>query len=396
MPFYFRKSVSAGPFRFNFSKGGVGVSVGVKGFRVGTGPRGHYVHAGRGGVYYRASLGSTGERRIADQLGVARDRQPVLNFDESSVKMVEIESGDLEGMRDEAFGELLDEINAKQRQLSMAKMLGWGTSAIGLCAFFAAGTMGLAGLLLVLPAWGFGRWLDSYRRTTVLFYDLEDGIEQVYQGVTVAFDAMSACAGKWHIEAGGAVQDLTTWKRNAGASRLIRKKATTLSYMLPKVIKSNLTPPALHVGRQVIYFLPDVALIEDGRRIGAVGYEHLEVAREDSIFIEQGTVPRDAQVIGHTWKYPNKSGGPDRRFRNNYQIPLCRYEAMHLMSASGVNELMEFSRVGVVEPFARALKSLPNQVANAAEAARDPLLSNLSNRLANLEAHPPHPGPKGP
>ncbi|WP_409063186.1 DUF4236 domain-containing protein [Brucella sp. 1315] len=27
MPFYIRKSVSAGPFRFNFSKGGVGVSV---------------------------------------------------------------------------------------------------------------------------------------------------------------------------------------------------------------------------------------------------------------------------------------------------------------------------------------------------------------------------------
>ncbi|MFW8645427.1 DUF4236 domain-containing protein [Rhizobium beringeri] len=35
MPFYIRKSISAGPFRFNFSKGGVGVSVGVKGLRVG-------------------------------------------------------------------------------------------------------------------------------------------------------------------------------------------------------------------------------------------------------------------------------------------------------------------------------------------------------------------------
>lgn len=43
MPCYIRNSISAGPFRFNFSKGGVGVSVGVKGLRVGTGPRGHYV-----------------------------------------------------------------------------------------------------------------------------------------------------------------------------------------------------------------------------------------------------------------------------------------------------------------------------------------------------------------
>ena len=32
MPFYIRKSISAGPFRFNLSRSGVGLSVGVKGF----------------------------------------------------------------------------------------------------------------------------------------------------------------------------------------------------------------------------------------------------------------------------------------------------------------------------------------------------------------------------
>ncbi|MDL2408882.1 DUF4236 domain-containing protein [Rhizobium calliandrae] len=63
MPFYTRKSVKAGPFRFNFSKGGVGVSIGVRGLRIGAGPRGHYVHAGRGAFYYRASFGSAGKRR---------------------------------------------------------------------------------------------------------------------------------------------------------------------------------------------------------------------------------------------------------------------------------------------------------------------------------------------
>jgi len=40
MPLYIRKSVSVGPFRFNLSKSGLGVSIGVKGFRLGAGPRG--------------------------------------------------------------------------------------------------------------------------------------------------------------------------------------------------------------------------------------------------------------------------------------------------------------------------------------------------------------------
>jgi hypothetical protein len=63
MGFYIRKSLRAGPFRFNLSKSGVGVSAGVPGFRVGSGPRGNYVYVGRGGVYYRSTLG--GRRRTA-------------------------------------------------------------------------------------------------------------------------------------------------------------------------------------------------------------------------------------------------------------------------------------------------------------------------------------------
>jgi hypothetical protein len=36
MGFYIRKAISVGPFRFNLSKSGVGVSAGVKGLRFGT------------------------------------------------------------------------------------------------------------------------------------------------------------------------------------------------------------------------------------------------------------------------------------------------------------------------------------------------------------------------
>ncbi len=51
-------------------------------------------------------------------------------------------------------------------------------------------------------------------------------------------------------------------------------------------------------------------------------------------------MPRDAQVVGEAWKHPNKGGGSDRRFRDNRQTPFCRYEAIHLHSGSGINELV--------------------------------------------------------
>jgi hypothetical protein len=58
MGWFLRKSVRFGPVRINFSKRGIGMSAGVKGFRVGTGPRGPYVAGGRGGIYFRQQLGS--------------------------------------------------------------------------------------------------------------------------------------------------------------------------------------------------------------------------------------------------------------------------------------------------------------------------------------------------
>jgi Protein of unknown function (DUF4236) len=363
MPFYLRKSVSAGPFRFNFSKGGIGVSVGVKGFRLGTGPRGHYVHAGRGGVYYRGSIGRAGRRRA--QFENTPSMPPNGLVLDAEVEMVEVESGDVQAMLDEEFSDVLDEINRKGQQIRMASLLGWGFGLVGLLALISAGPAGAWLTLLVLPGLAIGRWLDSYRRSTVIFYDLEPEVEQSYRSLVDSFDHLSGCAGKWHIEAGGAVQDLNVWKRHAGATHLIQRKPTTLTYRIPDLIKSNVTPPALHVGKQIIYFLPDVVLVEGKKLFGAVGCPDLQIRWQESNFIEDGSVPSDAKVIGYTWKYPNKSGGPDRRFNNNYQIPLCRYEVIHLTSKTGLNELVELSKTGVAPTFAASIRAMSQTRANS-------------------------------
>lgn len=357
MPFYLRKSVSAGPFRFNFSKSGMGVSVGVKGLRIGTGPRGHYVHAGRGGLHYRASVGRAGQKKSLP--AVAEAERSKEDFIADDVVLTDIESGDVLAMQEEGFSDLLAEINAARRKADLA-LLGAvlpGVAGVLLALFVVP--QGLFVSLLFLPGWALGRWLNSYLRTAVVFYELESDVTAAYQTVAERFDMLLGCAAAWHVEAGGAVRDLATWKRNAGATHIVRKKTTTLAYKLPACLASNVTPPALHVGKQVLYFLPDVVLVDDGANVGAIGYPDLGVASQRSNFIEEGTVPHDAKVISRTWKHPNKSGGPDRRFKDNYQIPVCEYEVMHMTSNSGLNELVEFSRTGVVTPFSQALKAMP-------------------------------------
>jgi hypothetical protein len=267
--------------------------------------------------------------------------------------MVEVESADILEMADSRAQTLLDDLNGRAGQLRLV----WIGLVAGLFAWLASGFSTLGFFLAIVPP-SVAAYLDSYRRVSVVFYDLEGDAHEAYLKVVEAFDTLTGCAGKWHVAAGGAVTDLGTWKRNAGAAHLVSKTPTNLEYRLPSVLKCNVTPAAIAVGKQWLYFMPDALLIEHGGRFGAVAYQDLQLSYQDSRFIEEGSVPRDASVVAHTWRYVNKNGGPDRRFNDNRQLPICLYEVLHLRSASGLNELVEFSRMGVAQPFAAALDAL--------------------------------------
>jgi hypothetical protein len=281
--------------------------------------------------------------------------------------MIEVQSGNVGTMRDATVVDLIDDLNKKQAQTPLGPISAGIVALMGVLAVWLSNSggqsvsivIGTVTLLATLAAWAIGEWLDSYKRTSVLFYNLEGAAQTVYRRVTEGFDALAACQGRWHIDSGGVVRDLTTWKRNAGAAHLVSRKVARLTYSLPKVLRSNVTPPAIALGSRIFYFFPEIMLVKHGGRFGAVGYGGPQIKCEASRFIEDGTPPSDAQIVDHTWKHPNKSGGPDRRFRDNRQLPVCLYDVMHLSSNSGVNELMEFSRTGFVQSFSAALHDLP-------------------------------------
>src|ERR1700730_11106950 len=227
MPFYLRKSVSAGPFRFNLSKSGVGVSVGVKGLRVGTGPRGHYVHAGRGGVYYRASLGGT--RHAPAPQNASSTPRATTYAERGRVTMIEVQSGDVAAMRDATVTDLVDDLNRKQAQIPLGIAAACCLALVGVLALLqynsggqsAWATVGSLALLAALPAWAIGEWFDSYKRTSVLLYNLEGAAETAYRKVTEGFDALAACPRqvahrlRWSC-AGFDDMEAERWRRPSG------------------------------------------------------------------------------------------------------------------------------------------------------------------------------------
>ncbi|WP_293991125.1 hypothetical protein [Sphingomonas sp.] len=273
--------------------------------------------------------------------------------------MVPVSSGDVMSMSDERFSDLLDEFNSKQGKLSLAWTLAGTALVLGLISAAGLGVGAIiAAFVLTVIAAIVGAHIDATRRSVVVMYNLEQDASAAYQSLTDAFDHLAASSRKWHVDAGGKVRDIHTWKRNAGASTLVDKRPTQFGYGLPRVLKSNVTPPTMQVGKETLYFLPDLTLVVENGRVGAVAYDALRVTWQDSRFIEEDSVPSDAQIVGETWKYPNKNGGPDRRFANNRRLPICLYESFHLGSANGLNELLQVSTNGRTRAFASAVQAL--------------------------------------
>ncbi|MGH9363798.1 MAG: hypothetical protein ACRD1B_00840, partial [Thermoanaerobaculia bacterium] len=57
-------------------------------------------------------------------------------------------------------------------------------------------------------------------------------------------------------------------------------------------------------------------------------------------------------------RYVNKKGRPDRRFKDNREIPICAYEQIQLSSTTGLNEVIQVSRRGASNALTAALSSI--------------------------------------
>ncbi|MBB5208317.1 hypothetical protein [Chiayiivirga flava] len=189
----------------------------------------------------------------------------------------------------------------------------------------------------------------------MLFYDLAENALANYERLVAAADAVGACTKKWRIDAQGRVSDP---KYHAGAGHLVKRSATFFDrhHAFP-YLALNVDAPMARSDSALFVFLPDRLLVKERGVIGAVSYENLRASARDGRFIEEESVPSDAQVVGRTWRYVNKRGGPDRRFKYNRQLPVCAYNELDLESDSGLRARFSLSRAGAAQALSAWLNS---------------------------------------
>ncbi len=193
---------------------------------------------------------------------------------------------------------------------------------------------------------------DAGRKRVVLGYHLDESARTKYDSLLDAMKSVASSQRIWRIITSDRSLDT---KYTAGATDIISRKNVSVETGAPPHIEVNVPVWKMVLGGQSLYFFPDRLLVYQGGQVGAVPYPELNATYCTTRFVEAEGVPTDARVVGTTWRYTNKGGGPDRRFASNPTIPIAEYAQVALHSKAGLNFVLHCSSVLAAQKFVNGL-----------------------------------------
>lgn len=331
MSFSQRLEIQTGLYYFERTKSGIRISAKLKELHPERPPRVHDIQILSGQSYYQTNHKNS---------------------------LPQTESDNLLKMEPSNSIALLKDINEKHQ-----KMLFWPLAlTIGL--FFSVFFLyyekihlvlmsGVSTLLVTL----FCVWLDQIRKNVILFYELDPTSENVYKKLYHSSVASKECEQIWSVQSKQTLHQHKERKYKAGAHQLYSRSSAKIVLSPPPYLQTNIETFGIRLGTQTLYFLPDLVLVYATNGVGAIPYEQLQSEALASQFVEKNIPPRDANQIGKTWDVVNLDGGPDRRLKENNELPVFLYSELSLKSSSGLDICLQYSKEDSAFCFDRDLKS---------------------------------------
>lgn len=186
-------------------------------------------------------------------------------------------------------------------------------------------------------------------------FESSDASQRAYAAMVRAFDALKSSIKKWDITADKSTDQFA---ERTLATRAVNRHPVSFGYSSTELIQfAGKAMRFENINGDDILLYPGVAVIPrvDGA-FALVDIRELDINCEAHGFHEEEDVPKDTEIAGYTWAKTNKNGSPDRRFKDNYQIPICIYGNITFRSQSGVTEEYMVSDADSARVFAETVK----------------------------------------
>lgn len=322
MGYRFRKSINlGGGFKINLSKSGIGYSWGVPGMR--------YTKLANGRERYTYSIPGTGLSYVEDASSGRHQQQQTYNDNPNTVGVIEekVSNTDFEGNSD--FDEFIKKINEFRNIDQNIK-----TSILILSIILFIALVNPIAIILGLLILGI---YIIYRNNKMLIsveYDFDDENARYYETINNFLSTIASSKGLWLIETEYRNVDE---KRNAGAKSLVDRLPISITKKVPFYLRINTECNCLNIKDKEFYFLPNKVLVHDRNKTIGLNFQELNFYFGENTFVEDQGALSDSEIIGYTYRYVNKKGGPDRRYKDNPQYPRCLYGTIDIKNEEGLN-----------------------------------------------------------
>lgn len=180
-------------------------------------------------------------------------------------------------------------------------------------------------------------------------------VSEKYYKLVDAFKNLTTCHRIWDVTSAHS-QDRVAAR--SSASTIVNKRDVKFGLKSLPDMKSSFEPLYFQNANGAdLYFYPSfIVMYSNQSNFAIIGLDEIDLQQNYVRFTETGSVPQDTKVIDRTWAKVNKNGSPDKRFKDNYQIPIVKYGEIRLKTSTGLNEEYEFSNYEFTEGFGRAFK----------------------------------------
>lgn len=404
----FRRSVRLFPgVRLNFSRSGISTTVGVRGAGLTFGPRGTYANVGipGTGISYRTKISPTQAPEPIQHTPdpVVPQASPAIEVRGTSDKQ-QIHSAAVSEMTSVGLGELKRLINeAALRKIELIERV--QVDEVRLAKTERKLSFARAFIIRLFTQRFIPRLAeeaqharenleDSRAELSGCYVDIDFGLDDATAGTFAAmcrsFEALCSCEKIWDITS--TVRTDRIRERTTATQRLERSPVR-FDFSQVDIIRSRYqTMRFSNVSGLEVHLYPGFVLTrEPGSDFALIEWKDSAIQFLASRFIEEETVPNDSEVIGHTWAKSNKDGSPDRRFSNNYQIPIAKYGELWFKSPTGLLEAYMVSNCSKAENFAVAVSHHQDALSRLGERPEHALPTSIKHESDEAPEAPETP-----
>lgn len=368
----FRRRVRLFPgVTLNFSKSGISTTIGVPGASVNFNKHGKFLNVGipGTGIYDRKRIGGRQKSNPSNQNFIYNKES---HYERISDQRTEIKSKeDIEEVTTDGLKELSDtllscyhEKNELENEVVRAK------------SRLKASRILLAFSYLFIIGF-FMKWFKQNRDDKKEYLeDVEKQLTECYVNIDIKTDkqieesflelldnykTLLSCQKIWDITSTSKIDKVAT---RSAVSESLTRRPVEFGFGNLDILKSKFD--ALHFENanagDLFIYPAFVTIINSDKKFGLLDISEIELEFSSQKYLEKEGVPSDSSVVENTWAKVNKDGSRDKRFKHNYQIPICLYGKIEIKSKTGLNEAYCFSNHEKAKHFFQAFKAYQKNI----------------------------------